>query len=206
MKLWRACWAVIAILGLPLVSQGLILPESDPHDEFREAELTVATDGFTGSGNATAATLNSGFNWLAPWTERGSAEGGDGESGEIVAGWLTLNLTDGEWGGKEAAGTWEINHPTFWSEYENAAISMHVGDATGADEPDHFVWLLAAGALSGDWRYDGSSLRRGGGLSNMKLYSSGSPPTTTRVPDGGLTAALLGLGIAGMAMLKRRRP
>jgi len=201
-KYWQQLMVAVAMLAAPLVSQGLILPESDPLDEYREAELTVATDGFTGSGNATAATLNLGIDGLAPWTERGSAEGDEGDSGEIVDGWLTLNLTDGEWGSREASGTWEINHPSFWAEHENAAISMHVGNGNG--EPDHFVWLLQQGLSSGSWSYDGSEFK-GGGLSNMKLYSSGSrPPPTTRIPDGGLTVALLALGLAGLAGLKQR--
>ena len=45
-----------------------------------------------------------------------------------------------------------------------------------------------------------SSTVRGGGLSHYTLYNA---PTTT-VPDGGTTAALLGLSIVGLGMIRRR--
>jgi hypothetical protein len=88
----------------------------------------------------------------------------------------------------------------------SAVISMHVGNGNG--EPDHFIWALSPGLLTGSWSYNGNSpLLGGGGFSNMKLYSSaaGIPGTGGggRVPDGGTTIALLGVSLLGLGSARK---
>lgn len=166
----------------------------------RKAALSpaVSGEGFTGSGNATDATLNgnAGFSALvAPstWTERGE------ETVSGPSGIFDVTLTSGSWGSGNAGGTWMITDASFWTKYAYGAISMHIGDGEG--DPDHFVWRIQTGNLSGEWIYEKIS-GEGGGLSNLKLYSAG---TGTRVPDAGSTLALLGLGPGLLGFLKRRK-
>jgi len=184
----------------PLATQAVPITLGGPLPTTRTATLGSATAGFTGSGNATVTDINAGFAGMAPWTERGSAAGADNSSGVLVAGQLTVNVTSGAWGSKMASGTWTINNSSFWTSYADAAISLHVGNGRNVDEPDHFAWLIEQGQTSGTWSYDGGSLR-GGGLSNLKLYSSG---TGSNVPDGGSSLALIGLAVASLGFLRRK--
>jgi hypothetical protein len=137
---------------------------------------------------------------MAPWTERADAAGGSGTSGLLTDGMLTVNVTSGTWGSKVVAGTWDINYANFWTDFADAAISMHVGGNPSDGVTDHFIWLVTQGETSGTWSYNGGD-PIGGGLSNLKLYSSG---TGNRVPDGGATLALLGIASIGLAGMRRR--
>lgn len=168
----------------------------------RTAGLGDATSVNVGSGNATAAVVNATLptgDVLDPWVERGSVEGGSAGPGTITDGDLTVEVLTGNWGsGGPLTGKWTINNPNFWADYGYAAISLHVGN--GGGEPDHWIWELSTGALTGTWNYekfDGG----GGGLSNLKLYSHGEG--RTNVPEGGASVALLGLGLAGLGASRR---
>lgn len=159
----------------------------------RQATLDSATQGTTGSGNATAATLNGiSFGGLAPWTER------DQSTSSTNGGLFTVDLTSGSWGSGNASGTWTINDGSFWTTYGNVAISMHVGNGSRSNI-HHFIWLIQQGQLTGTWSYTRGSTS-GGGLSNLKLYTSG---TGSRVPDSGATVALLGLSLLGLASVRK---
>ena len=163
----------------------------------REATLGSAQSGVTGDGNAGVVEVNAAFG--PSWTAEGEAANGGGGPGTYGSGSLEIEILSGNWGSKgPITGTWEITNPLFWSTFADAAISMHVGN--GGGDPDHFIWLLTDGALSGTWEYDGTG-HGGGGLSNMKLFSRG----IADVPDGGATAALLGIGLIGMAAFRRKR-
>lgn len=59
-----------------------------------------------------------------------------------------------------------------------------------------FVWYVGGEAFN-----LGSDFGPGNGLSHWAAFNS----TTTNVPDGGTTAALLGLGLVAMSMIARRR-
>lgn len=59
-----------------------------------------------------------------------------------------------------------------------------------------FVWYVGGEAFN-----LGSNFGPGNGLSHWAAFNS----TTTNVPDGGTTAALLGLGLVAMSMIARRR-
>jgi len=189
----------VALVGVTSVTQAIPMTLPNPAgSDDRIATLDSATDGAWGAGNAIAANVDGHFAVFAPWTERGEAVGADGTSEDPTGGSLTVEVTSGTWGSRLVAGTWTINDSSFWSSYANGAISMHVGN--GGGDPDHFVWLLEGGKLSGTWSYDGTNARGGGGLSNLKLFSSG---TGSNVPDGGATLALLGLSLIGIGGVRK---
>jgi hypothetical protein len=193
--------ALICTIGLLACqsAHAISLTLGGPLPDFRTATLSdaVAGSGLTGSGNAREAVVENGYG--GDWTERGSVDGGTAGPGTISDGMLTVQVLSGNWGSKgPLSGNWTVNDPTFWTSYAQGAISLHVGNG-GADEPDHFIWKLTPGLFSGTWSYDGTGLR-GGGLSNLKLYSDG---TGTTVPDGGATMALLGLSLLGMTAVRK---
>lgn len=179
---------------------------TDPGGGGRTATLdsaVEATKDFLQSGNATAAIL-SGIDFAGQdvWTERGE----EVASGNV--GIFDVELTSGAWGSTQAAGTWEITDPNFWSNYGFGAISMHVGGGNPSNplnSPDSFIWEITNGELTGTWSYNGTGGANGGGLSNLKLYSSGTGTPNPGVPDAGSTLALMGIALAGLGAFKRRK-
>lgn len=159
----------------------------------RVATLDSATQGTTGLGNATEATLNGiSFGGISDWDEK------DESTSSTNGGLFTVNTTGGTAWGNSASGTWTINDLNFWTTFGSVAISMHVGN--GGGDPDHFIWLIEQGELSGTWSYTRGNTG-GGGLSNLKLYAAG---TGSRVPDAGTSVVLLGAGLLGIGALRRR--
>lgn len=203
MKLKTITLAAALVAGLTVSAHAATITIGAGPPTQRTASLTDATAGFGGEGNATVADVNGGFGSLAPWTEVASMARGDNATGSFTVGLLTIALSAGDkWGNdpdNKITGTWAID-ASFWTQYADAAISMHVGGGRQSNTPDHFVWHVADGATSGTWSYDGSCCN-GGGLSNFKLYGSG---TGTSVPDGGSTLALIGLAVAGLGLARRK--
>lgn len=110
---------------------------------------------------------------------------------------FTVIVTNGEWDENDVAGTWSINSH-FWSSYGLAVITMHVGHGNG--NPDYFAWSITPGALMGSFSYrdlDG----RGGGLSNLFLFGSGSPIIQLAEPGLGM---LFVLGLLSVFRIRRR--
>lgn len=206
MKLKTITLAGALVAGLTVSAYAATITIGAGPPTQRTASLTDATAGFGGEGNATVADVNGGFGSLAPWTEVASMERGNNATGSFTVGLLTIALSAGDkWGNdsdKKITGTWAID-ASFWTQYADAAISMHVGGGGSSRTPDHFVWHIADGATSGTWSYDGSAFGNGGGggLSNFKLFGSG---TGTNVPDGGSTLALIGLAVAGLGLARRK--
>lgn len=176
---------------LPLSAPALTIGSSQ-----RTATVELATAGQTGLGNPLASDINSEFPTLAPWTLRSNFVGDEDEPNG-TDGLLTITLTGGNWGSGEANGTWSLAS-SFWTLYDNAVLSLHVGN--GGGDPDHFSFLIQQGETSGTWAYDKIN-GGGGGLSNIRLFSSDTPNT---VPDGGSTLALLGVAFAGIGVLRRK--
>jgi hypothetical protein len=182
-------------LALLQLSSAASIQLGGPLPLTRTATLTSAESGTTGEGNATVSDVQAAYNF-ATWTERGE------ETSSGATGWLDIALTSGTFGSQPAAGTWTITNNAFWTTFGAGAISMHAGGGQGT--PDHFIWLLTPGQLSGTWSYDGGTAN-GGGLSNLKLYSNSSrpDPRNNRVPDGGTTIICLGMALLGLGSMKR---
>lgn len=197
----RLLAVAVCAMCMPLAGSALTITlPSDITGYQRQASLADASQGWYGTGNATVQDVESYFPTLSPWTERGSVSPSSGSGTGIYEGnALTVNVLTGSFGGTDVTGTWTINDTSFWSSYGNAAISMHVGN--GAGDPDHFVWLIDQGKTTGTWSYRVFS-GGGGGLSNLKLYSSG---TATKVPDGGYTLVLVGLAFSGLGLICRKK-
>lgn len=158
----------------------------------RMAELDSAEQCETGSGNpnGNGSTINAHYG--GDWTNVGS-ETASGNFGS----WFDVTLTSGSWGGGDASGGWTISSD-FWATYDDAVISMHVGN--GGGEPDHWAWLITDGDTSGSWAYDFQS-GGGGGLSNLHLWGRGEGAS---VPEPA-PIALMGLGLIGLVLSRKKQ-
>ena len=200
---FAAALCALALCSMPQLNAASITL-GGPLPTARTATLDSAQAGAgnssTGSGNATAAIVSAALG--ATYTERGDIAG-NGGPGNYSNGQLSVQVLTGSWGGNgPLTGTWTITNAAFWTTFDNAAISLHVGNGGGA--PDHFIWKLTQGAQTGTWSYSGVGIG-GGGLSNLKLYSNGKPGTGGggRVPDGGTTIACLGMALLGLGSVRR---
>lgn len=135
-------------------------------------------------------------------------------AGEITANgtdnYFSATSVDG-WGNIPNSGTWTIDSD-FWTAFDEAVISMHIGQGNG--NPDTWAWAIITPAdltadLGGTWSLsfistlcDGSDdlSCAGGGLSNLKLWGRGDGTT---VSEPGIVA-LLAIGLLGLAVTRRK--
>jgi len=159
----------------------------------RYATLDSAEACAFGAGNPKADTIAGHFGADPAWEDAGELTA-DGTNK-----YLTAELTFGSWGSKPVAGNWYIDS-SFWSSFDSAVISMHVGNGQG--DPAHFAWLITPEQTSGTWRYWISDLAiysNGGGLSNFRLW--GQRAVDVAEPA---SIALLMLGLVGLGISRRR--
>ncbi|KQP23368.1 PEP-CTERM sorting domain-containing protein [Pseudorhodoferax sp. Leaf267] len=114
---------------------------------------------------------------------------GSDNNGGAHNGWLTgsPSLTSG------LSGTFTINALAY-STYDRIAIGFKSGE--GQLNPDWAVFELADNTFTGTWSISGQQQ-----LSHALLYGIGTP---TLVPEPG-SLVLIGLGLAGLAAVARRR-
>ncbi|WP_062059088.1 hypothetical protein [Cellvibrio sp. OA-2007] len=188
-RLWKlalavicsGCWAA-ATMATPVTC----LPTTE-----RVATLDSAVICLTGNDEnihspAQVSTLFGGL-----WVKEGELTGNG--TNDL----FTVALTSGSWGGNNVAGTWSLDS-SFWSTYGLAVITMHVGHGNG--DPDYFAWSITPGATSGSFNYkdlDG----RGGGLSNLFLFGSGS--AITQLSESGM-GFLWVIGLLAVMLARRR--
>lgn len=127
-----------------------------------------------------------------PWVAAGELTG-DGSNGFLKA------TADQGWGNIPNGGEWSISS-TFWTMYDEAVITMHIGQGNG--DPDAWAWLITPDTLSGDWSLEfvAGGSTKGGGLSNLKLWGRGDGTT---VPEPGIVA-LLATGLLLMGVIRRK--
>lgn len=100
-----------------------------------------------------------------------------------------------QYAGSDGTGTWEFDE-SLWESFGTIALGFKFG---GGSNPDNwFVYELVPNVSSGDWTFS-LPLGGGDGLSHMNLYGKNS----VQVPEPG-TLALLGLGIVGLTLTRRR--
>lgn len=100
-----------------------------------------------------------------------------------------LGYEDPQW---SSYGNWTFDSD-LWASYDTIALGFKFG---GSNDPDNwFVYEINPNTSQGTWAYSGS----GDGLSNISVY--GKNPVA--VPEPG-TLALLGLGVFGLALSRRK--
>ena len=147
--------------------------------------------------NGTIGAADIAYFYGDSWTQVGELAGADGTNG-----YLTATSAVG-WGQIPNNGTFAID-ASFWSVYDSAVITMHVG--AGQATPDGWAWMMIDGTSAGTWSVSELPICltpdvrcNGGGLSNIMLWGAGDG----NVPEPGVLA-LLATGLIGMGVVRRR--
>jgi hypothetical protein len=151
-------------------------------DSYRQASLNSAESCATYILGSTIKQSD-----LSGWVKEGELTGNGDNDLFSVSGW----------GSESDNGTWKING-SFWDTYGAALITMHVGGGQ-KNAVDNFVWVVTPDSLSGTWTYD-KLKGKGGGLSNLKLWGSGTP--TVKVPEPS-TLLLVLIGLFSLGFTRR---
>lgn len=183
---------VISCLWSALASAGAVTcqPSNERVATLDDAVLCVTRNGPNANINSGAELeplIPDLYDFGEPWFKEGELTG---------VGTNDLLTVDADSWGQDVTGTWYID-ASFWTMYSRAVITMHVGEGNG--NPDAFAWLITPEEITGSFSYqdlDG----RGGGLSNMFLFGSGTP---REIPEPQLAFLLL-MGLASMFVARRR--
>lgn len=204
----------LGLLGASVSAQAATCISSSITDPGSSRTWTLdvtnaATDCVTGEGNPDAADV---ADWLGgTWNNRGELTGNGTNS------LLSAAVTSGSWGSAPVSGTWAIDS-SFWTLYADAVISFHMGGGTPKDVGDFALFLVKDFETSGTWSFSQVQMN-GGGLSNIKLWSRGTPTSSggtssgdvpssssgNDVPEPASSLVLLGLGLLGLGFMRRAK-
>ncbi len=156
-------------------------------DVYRQASLNSAESCLSQTLGSTVKQSDLTTLFGGTWVKQGELTG-NGSNG-------LFSVSGANWGNEDVTGTWQINS-SFWDTYGAALITMHVGGGQ-KNAVDNFEWVVTPDSLAGTWSYD-KLKGKGGGLSNIKLWGSGTP--TIKVPEpSALLLMLIGLFSLGFA-------
>jgi hypothetical protein len=107
--------------------------------EGRTAELTISTVCESGNGNPHTNDINNLYGDTPSWEKVSDIAGFEGTDLSLADGPLRIGLNTGSlWGSTDVTGIWGI-HSSFWSQFDEAVISMHVGGNPQDNTSDFFA-------------------------------------------------------------------
>jgi len=157
-------------------------------DNYRKASLGAADTCYAQTIGSTVKAGDLVSITGSSWTQVGELKSAGSD------GWLSVS----GWGGNSASGSWGISSD-FWNTYGSALITMHVGGGQ-KDAVDNFEWIVTPENTSGSWTYS-KLFGKGGGLSNIKLWGTGTP--NVQVPEPSSLLMIM-LGLFSISLLRRK--
>jgi hypothetical protein len=204
--------AVTAVVALPQFATAATCPiggVDSQNNITRTAEVTPSaspTSCATVNGNVLADDINGAFSILGDWGDQAIREiTGD----NAVDSALEIEFTTGGWNEQSTSGGFSIDN-RFWSFFNAAIISIHVGNGNPGDNPAGFMFLIEDDTTMGEFSTECSESNTGCGFSNIKLWgvaiegANPMPKTLSAVPVPA-AAWLFGSALLSLGLFKRKR-